>query len=174
MIHDILKKKFPNATLTKLEGGYTNSAVLLKGITPQLAAKIYSEHGNAPSEIEALTMLNHLNISPRIYDYFEHDSAWCVIMDYLPGIVGQRYLDQGDMEKLYDIYKQLGFHLANDIHSICVDSSVALPILEFINPNIDRIVPANLLDKVKSAFDVSFPSVISLVHGDFGPQNIII
>ena len=174
MIYKIIENKYPNATLITLEGGYTNRTVMIKDINLSLVAKIYSEHGNAPSEVKALTMLKNLSITPCIYESFEHDSSWCVIMDYLPGTVGQRYLDNNDMVKSYDIYKQLGIHLANDIHSICLDNSVALPVLELVSPNIDSIVPKNLLNETMSALDVNFPDIISLVHGDFGPQNIII
>lgn len=173
MIHDILRMKYPNAELTKLEGGYTNSAVLIKNIDPPLVAKIYSEHGNAPSEIKALTMLNHKYFSPHIHDCFEHDSTWCVIMDYLVGSVGQRYLDSRDMKKSHEIYRLLGFHLAKDIHSICVDNNITLPIIKLENPNMHAFVPAGLLDETNSVLGVSYPNTISLVHGDFGPQNII-
>ncbi|MCL2400001.1 MAG: aminoglycoside phosphotransferase family protein [Defluviitaleaceae bacterium] len=174
MIYDILKMKYPDAELTKLEGGYTNSAVFLKNVASPLIAKIYSKHGNASSEIMALTMLNHKNFSPHIYDYFEHDSTWCVIMDYLDGSVGQRYLDSEDIKKSHEIYRLLGFHLAKDIHSICVDNNIKLPIIELENPNMHTFVPADLLDEINNVLNVSFPNTISLVHGDFGPQNVII
>jgi len=174
MIHDIIKKKYPTTSLVKLEGGYTNNTVLLEGIKPPLVAKIYSEHGNAASEVAALTILNDLNIAPRVHEYFEHDSTSCLIMDYLPGSVGQRFLDCGDMPKTRDMYRQLGTILAEHVHFVCVDAAAELPMLELVHSNMDSFVPADLLDEVRRALDVGFTDVVSLVHGDFGPQNIIV
>jgi len=161
--------------LTKLEGGYTNSAVMLKGMGPPLVAKIYDKnHGNPRVESQALAMMGGSGIAPLIYDSFEHDNVWCVVMEHLPGVVGQRFLDMGDMETSRDIYRQLGCFLATHVHSVPVNSSVSLPMKALVNPDLGAIVPADLLDETKRALDVDVSGEISLVHGDYGPQNILV
>jgi hypothetical protein len=95
-------------------------------------------------------------------------------MEYLPGNVGQAYLDNKDLVKMRDIYRRLGFHLVTDIHNIHMDDSVPLPVYDLVHPNIDTIVPVELIDEARSVLGVDFLTTYSLVHGDYGPNNIIL
>ncbi len=135
MANDILLRKFPNIKLTALTGGYTNSTILLEGSNPLVIAKIFNKNNNdAKSERNTLTLLNHSGVSPRIHDYFEDDTSSYIIMDYIRGINGQRFLDQGDMDKAREIYKLLGVCLSSEINSIKQKNIHSeLPLIELVN-----------------------------------------
>lgn len=177
MDNNILLLKYPNTKLTELTGGYTNYTLLLEGSDPMVIAKVFNKNnGDAKSELNTLTLLNDSGVSPRIHDYFEDDTSSYIIMDYIHGINGQRFLDQGDMDKTREIYKWLGVHLASEIHTIKHKNSHSdLPIIELMN-GIDSLdfVPSGLKDKVKHILDIHIEEDKTLIHGDFGPHNTIV
>lgn len=177
MANDILFSKFQNIKLTALTGGYTNSVLLLEGSDPPVIAKIFKKNSiDARTEIKSLTLLNNAGVSPTIYEYFEDHESLYIIMDYVHGVNSQKFLDNGDMDKVREIYKLLGFRLANDIHSIKPrGSSLHFPVIELINVDIDSFdfVPSSLKDEVKRILTISVIEEETLIHGDFGPHNTI-
>lgn len=177
MANDILLSKFKNIKLTALTGGYTNSTLLLEGSDPPVIAKIFKKNSiDARTEIKSLTLLNNVGVSPTIYEYFEDHESLYIIMDYVNGVNSQKFLDNGDIDKVREIYKLLGFRLANDIHSIKRrGSSLHFPVIELTNVDIDSFdfVPSSLKDEVKRILTISVIEEETLIHGDFGPHNTI-
>ncbi|WP_339293168.1 aminoglycoside phosphotransferase family protein [Paenibacillus sp. FSL W8-0187] len=177
MANDILLSKFQNIKLTALSGGYTNSTLLLEGSDPPVIAKIFKKNSiDARTEINSLTILNNSGVSPAIYDYFEDNESLYIIMDYIHGVNSQIFLDNGDIDKVREIYKLLGFRLANDIHSIKRrGSGLHFPGIDLINVDIDSFdfVPSSLKDEVKRVLSISVNEEETLIHGDFGPHNTI-
>lgn len=178
MANDILLQKFQNIKLTELTGGYTNSTFLLEGSDPPVIAKIFKNNNrDAKVEINALTLLNHSGVSPSIYEYFEDDTQLYIIMDYVHGINGQRFLDNGDINKAREIYKLLGARLAKDIHSVKRwDNSTDLPAIELENSAVHTLdfVPGNLKDVIGRILNFPVKEEKTLIHGDYGPHNTII
>ncbi|GIO97129.1 hypothetical protein J14TS5_22150 [Paenibacillus lautus] len=178
MANDILLRKFQNIKLTELTGGYTNYTLLLERSNPLVIAKIFNKNNSdAKSEMNTLTLLNNSGVSPRIHDYFEDDTSSYIIMDYIHGINGQRFLDQGDMDKAREIYKLLGVRLSNEIHSIKQKNSHSeLPIIVLVNGGIDSLdfVPSDVKDRVKHILDIHVKEEKTIIHGDYGPHNTIV
>lgn len=177
MSHEILFRKFQNIKLIELTGGYTNSTFLLEGTDPPVIAKISTNNSiDARVEINCLTLLNEARISPGIHDYFEDNGFLYIILDYLKGVNSQKYLDENDNVKAQEIFKLLGKHLAQDVHSIQRrESNSNIPILKLINIDIDSIdfMPIVLKDKVKLLLNIDIEEEETLVHGDYGPHNAI-
>jgi thiamine kinase-like enzyme len=181
MPYDILYKKYGNIELKELNGGYTNKVILLNGSNPQVIAKIfkkgqYNDNHSVQNEINALLLLEKVKISPKLYDYFEDNNYVYIIMDYINGINGQTFLDKNDIDKVKIIYRLLGFHLAKDIHSIKYEKTgkkLSVLKLENINNNTLEFVPIKLKEKIKDILNINVTEEYTLIHGDFGPHNII-
>jgi thiamine kinase-like enzyme len=180
MPYNILLEKYNNIELRELNGGYTNKVVLLNGSNPQVIAKIFKKHQynnfSVQNEINALLLLENVKISPKIYDYFEDDDYVYIIMDYINGINGQTFLDKNDIDKARIIYQLLGFHLAKDIHSIKHEkhgNKLSILKLENVENNVLGFVPKKLREKVKDILNINDTEDYTLIHGDFGPHNVI-
>ncbi|WP_046227491.1 phosphotransferase family protein [Paenibacillus dauci] len=178
MANDILLRKFQNIQITELTGGYTNQTLLLEGSTPLVVAKIFDKN-NDDAKIEAhiLALLNDSGVTPKMYDHFEDDSSSYIIMDYIHGINGQRFLDQGNMDKAKAIYKLLGEHLSREIHTIKQKKShLELPMIKLAHERFDELyfIPSDVKDRVKEILDTPIEKENTLIHGDFGPHNTIV
>jgi serine/threonine protein kinase len=181
MIYDILLEKYKNVKLKELNIGYTNKMVLLEGSIPEVVAKIfakeqYKNNNSCKNEINALIHLKNINITPKLYDYFEDDTFEYMIMEYINGINGQIFLDNGNIDEAKKIYKLLGIHLAKDIHSIKrEDNNLDLSVIRLVNTSDKFIeyVPINLKDIVTQINNVQDKEPQTLIHGDYGPHNII-
>ncbi|MGR6543384.1 phosphotransferase family protein [Paenibacillus tundrae] len=179
MANEILLRKFPNVKLTELTGGYTNKTILLDGSHPLMVAKIfYKNNKNARNEISILHLLNSSDVSPGIHDYFEDDTSLYIIMDYIQGGNGQRFLDSNDMDAAREIYRLLGILLSSEIHSIrWKDQTSELPIIELEDDSLDSLdfVPSDLKNEVKRILNVHvMHDVKTIIHGDYGPHNTIL
>ncbi|MFC5529244.1 phosphotransferase, partial [Cohnella yongneupensis] len=169
IIKDILLHKFQNIRLIELTGGYTNSTFLLEGTSPPAVAKISDkEIVDGTTEINSLKLLNETSITPRVHDFFESNGYLFTIMDYIPGVNSQTYLDDNDISKTQEIYELLGKHLAKDIHSIKLKNSKSnLPTIKLINIDLDSLdfIPRDPLDEVKSILDIGIEEEYVLIHG---------
>lgn len=178
MNHDILLNRFPNVNIVKLTGGYTNTTLLLEGTDPQMIAKIYHvDNADARTEINALTLLNHSGMTPRIHDCFEKENRQFVMMDYVPGINAQMLLDQNGRDQGREIYEQLGIYLARDVHSIKrVDWEAELPVITKSAIDVEDLefVPSGIKSMVKEVLDISEHGEQTLIHGDYGPHNVML
>ncbi|MDQ0170094.1 phosphotransferase family protein [Paenibacillus tundrae] len=179
MANEILLRKFPNVKLTELTGGYTNKTILLDGSHPLMVAKIfYKNNKDARNEISILHLLNSSDVSPGIHDYFEDDTSLYIIMDYIQGGNGQRFLDSNDMDAAREIYRLLGILLSSEIHSIrWKDQTSELPIIELEDDRLDSLdfVPSDLKNEVKRILNVHvMHDVKTIIHGDYGPYNTIL
>jgi len=175
MAYNILLDKFPNSKFIKLDGGYTNNAVLIEGNNPPLMAKVFNkENKDAITEINAMMLLKNLCVSPLIHDHFEDDMNYYIIMDYISGTNGQKFMDNDDIDITRNIYKQLGVILATKIHTIKQNSTFILPTVELLNPSIEDFIPIHLLKETKSNLKIPVKTENSLIHGDYGPHNTII
>ncbi|MEC0092330.1 phosphotransferase family protein [Paenibacillus macquariensis] len=178
MITDILLQKYKNIKLTELNGGYTNYTLLLEGTSPPVIAKI-SKNGDIDKliEINSLKLLNYTNITPKLHDYFENNGYLYTIMDYIPGVNCQNYLDNFDSDKAHEIYKQLGQILARDIHSIkSRNSTRSLPTIKLVNIELDSLdfIPLVLMNEVRTILNINIEEEQVLIHGDYGPHNALI
>jgi len=181
MTYEILYKKYGNVKINELNGGYTNKIVSLDGSNPKVVAKIYEKglyknNNSWKNEINTLINLKNINISPKVYDYFEDDLFEYLIMDYVNGTNGQYFLDNGDIETARKIYKLLGIHLAKDIHSIKhEESNLDLTVIKLVNigDNFLEYIPVKLKDIMDQINDGQIKKEQTLIHGDFGPHNII-
>lgn len=178
MEYDILNKKYPNNKFVKLEGGYTNTVFFIDGSNPQVIVKIYRK-GNIDAKIEfnALSYMNNSNVSPKVYEYFEDNFNIYVIMEYIQGINGQKYMDNCDFEKTEEIYNLLGLFLAKNVHSIKQEENIEnIPLKSLGNLNLDflNIFSLNIINKIKDIFNVKVKEENVLTHGDYGPHNTLV
>lgn len=175
---NILQKKFKDVELIKLEGGYNHNTIFLKGSKPPVIAKIFNKNSSdAKTEFNVLLHLNSSNISPKVYDFFEDDSNMYIIMEYIQGINGQKYLDNDDLNKSREIYKLLGKYLSTKIHSVKkVDDHSNIPMIEIENLNIDYFdfIPEKMKGKIKHYLNMETKDEITLIHGDYGSHNTIV
>jgi len=175
---EFLQNKFKNAEFINLEGGYNHKTILIKGTEPLVVAKIFEKNSiEAKTENNVLTHLNNLSISPKIYDNFEDNSNIYIIMEYIQGINGQKYLDNGDINRSKEIYKQLGFILSKKIHSIKhIGGHSNIPFIELGNYNLNNLefLTKEIKQKIKHILKIKTEDEITLVHGDFGSHNTIL
>ncbi|WP_145048199.1 phosphotransferase family protein [Paenibacillus xylanexedens] len=178
MANEILLRKFPNVKLTELTGGYTNKTLLLDGSDPLMVAKIFHKNNkDARNEISILHLLNGSDVSPCMHDYFEDDTSLYIIMDYIQGGNGQRFLDSNDMDTAREIYRLLGIQLSSEIHSIrWNDQASELPIIALVDDSLDSLdfVPIDLKNEVKRIVNIHVNIEKTIIHGDFGPHNTIV
>jgi len=178
VIYDILLQKFDNIKIVKLTGGYTNTTLLLEGSNPLVIAKIYSNKNiDAKTEVSCLTFLNSAGMTPRVHDCFEENELLFVIMDYVPGLNGQELLEQGDLNQRRTIFERLGTFLARDVHSLIRDNyELDLPLMNLFDPKGDEhdLIPDHLKKLVEHVLSVPGTGKSTLIHGDYGPHNVLI
>ena len=97
-------------------------------------------------------------------------------MDYIIGINGQNILDNNEIDNIKKLYELLGYNLSKNIHSIEQEKNVMkLPEikLEDINNGIFEYLDNNTKETIKNMLDIKVNENNTLIHGDFGPHNVI-
>jgi len=178
--YSILLEKYKNVNLVKINGGYTNNVFLLENHFPKIIVKIFNkkQYNNeaGKNELNALRLLNGSNVSPKLHDFLEDDSNLYIIMDYIFGINGQNILDNNEIDNIKKLYELLGYNLSKNIHSIEQEKNVMkLPEikLEDINNGIFEYLDNNTKETIKNMLDIKVNENNTLIHGDFGPHNVI-
>ena len=180
MSYSILLEKYKNVNLVKINGGYTNNVFLLENHFPKIIVKIFNKkqynNDTGKNELNALRLLNGSNVSPKLHDFLEDDSNLYIIMDYIIGINGQNILDNNEIDNIKKLYELLGYNLSKNIHSIKQEKNVMkLPEikLEDINNGIFEYLDNNTKETIKNMLDIKVNENNTLIHGDFGPHNVI-
>jgi aminoglycoside phosphotransferase (APT) family kinase protein len=180
MSYSILLEKYKNVNLVKINGGYTNNVFFLENYFPKIIVKIYNkkQYNNdaGKNELSALRLLNESNVSPKLHDFLEDDSNLYIIMDYIIGINGQNILENNEIDNIKKLYELLGYNLLKNIHSIKQEKNVMkLPEvkLEDINNGIFEYLDNNTKETIKNMLDIKVNENNTLIHGDFGPHNVI-
>jgi len=178
--YTILLEKYPNVKISEINIGYTNKMVLLDNLYPKIVVKIfekelYKNSNSWKNEINALSFIKDKNISPKLLDYFEDNFNGYLLMEYVEGVNGQTFLDNGNLKTSKQTFKLLGMHLAKDIHSIKLNNNSDIFIIKMINENDNFLdyIPKNLLKLVNRINNFQNKKNLNLIHGDFGPHNII-
>ncbi|WP_339838236.1 phosphotransferase [Paenibacillus sp. FSL R7-0272] len=177
MIHDILLNRFPNVKIFELTGGYTNMTLLLEETDMKRVAKIYDvNNADAKTEINALRLLTHSGVTPRVYDFFEQDERLFVMMDYVPGVNAQTILDQDGLEQGRRMYEQLGKYLAKEVHSVKRDNKdTELPVIMKSAVAVDGLefIPTGIMSMANEVLSTPDHGEQTLIHGDYGPHNVM-
>ena len=175
---EFLQNKFKNVEFISLEGGYNHKTISLRGTEPPVVAKIFEKNSiEAKTENNVLLHLNNSNISPKIYDTFEDNNNIYIIMEYIKGINGQKFLDNGNIIKSKEIYKQLGMILSQKIHSVKhIGEHSNIPFIELKNINLNNFefLTKEIKQKINHFLKTETNDEITLVHGDYGSHNTIV
>lgn len=173
-----LKEKYGDFSLVRLTGGYTNDTFLLNGTLPPLVVKVTNKFNeDIENEINCLNLIQETGVTPKIYELIETDALQIIVMEYRKGINGQSILDNNELERTKELYKNLGASLAKRIHSIkynytssgireCTFNEFYLS-LDFV----PEFLIANSMEILQNINDNEEEWV--LTHGDYGIHNVL-
>ncbi|MDP9698308.1 serine/threonine protein kinase [Paenibacillus intestini] len=138
-------------------------------------AKIYDvNNADAKTEINALRLLTHSGVTPRVYDFFEQDERLFVMMDYVPGVNAQTILDQDGLEQGRRMYEQLGKYLAKEVHSVKRDNKdTELPVIMKSAVAVDGLefIPTGIMSMANEVLSTPDHGEQTLIHGDYEPHQ---
>jgi thiamine kinase-like enzyme len=121
--------------------------------------------------------MENSGITPKLNDFIESELFQYIVMDYIHGINGQIFLDNGDIDEARKIYKLMASCLVKDIHSIKnIKNNYFLSKINYGNIDFESLdyFTIDLTSIVKYYLNIDIGPKETLIHGDLGPHNLIL